>query len=1041
VTAFLARVSEQRQKFLDGLRANAGEINLDIFEDFYPDQAHFVFELLQNAEDTGATEASFKLTTDGCCFEHNGPRAFTEADVRAITGIHDSTKKQSSDKIGKFGVGFKSVFVYTRTPAIYSADLAFKITDYVLPVLIAPDRVHSKRTKFWLPFNNPRKPPEKSYSEIEVGLTQLAETTLLFLPNLESIKWEIGNVFTGEILRIEHSRVHIEVLKQVDGNTTTSAHFLRFDQPVCGLETQRVALAFGLEFLPKVQAVSVEKPLAEQLRIAPVQGQVAVFFPANKEVSGLRFHLHAPFVPELSRASIKDSPANHPLFDQLAELSVASLHEVRNLGLLTTDFLGVLPSLQDSLGKGYGYDKIRSAIHEAMKAQPLFPTLSKGYAPAKCVVQAKASLKELLTAEDMRLLARFGDNTITWAVNRALQGTNVERFMSSLSIREWDWDAFLKRIIHGSAELIRASDPAFLHWLTTKNVEWHQSFYALLTRESEAREELQQLKRSKIVRLTNGKYANGKEAHFSSEKMSGDSVQFVDPAVYSSGKNKSQQENARQFLVSIGVTEVGELELVAALVKQAYSGAHQPVNERKHLADVKRFIKLYESNASSASLFATHPILLGADGQWRMPNQCFIDAPYLDTALNEYRSVCGKSFDRAPLSPIYEALRTEKHAFIAFATALGAQTVLEPESVSCVKNPQWGWLSSAPGQRYRSPVDRDFIFRGFSALAAAHSERLARLVWRTMCSLPNTDYVYLASHKVNPLIALYRKTESGGAHRADSQLVHQLRKERWVPQKGGSFVAPADARPELLPEGYTFDAGWPWLKAITFGERVDLQKLHAAAKDVEMRELEHQAVRAAKLLGFDNAETARMLASMPLKDQERALLEYRRRARAELPEHVPSNLARRRERVIAQLADAPIRRVENRTRSVSVSRDEVKEEAKQYLRHQYTVPNGEQVCQICRDELPFRLHDETFYFEAVELIVDLDAHYVQNYLCLCPNHAAMFKYANAARESFAKRLASQTDNEMSVVLAGREESIYFTKAHLADLSSIVEVEK
>jgi hypothetical protein len=29
-------------KFIDGLDANCGEINLDIFEDLYPDRAHFV---------------------------------------------------------------------------------------------------------------------------------------------------------------------------------------------------------------------------------------------------------------------------------------------------------------------------------------------------------------------------------------------------------------------------------------------------------------------------------------------------------------------------------------------------------------------------------------------------------------------------------------------------------------------------------------------------------------------------------------------------------------------------------------------------------------------------------------------------------------------------------------------------------------------------------------------------------------------------------------------------------------------------------------
>ena len=103
----------------------------------------------------------------------------------------------------------------------------------------------------------------------------------------------------GEVLRIRHSEKHFEVLKQINGKTTTSSHFLKFDQPVSGLEKQRIAVAYPLDFLRNVQSFNEEIPIAKQLKIIPATpGQVAVFFPANKETSNLRFHLHAPFVPE-----------------------------------------------------------------------------------------------------------------------------------------------------------------------------------------------------------------------------------------------------------------------------------------------------------------------------------------------------------------------------------------------------------------------------------------------------------------------------------------------------------------------------------------------------------------------------------------------------------------------------------------------------------------------------------------------------------------------------------------------------------------------
>lgn len=531
MSSFLQKLAEQRGKFLAGLDANEGDINLDIFEDFYPDQAHFVFELLQNAEDAGATEASFTLKQDGCWFEHNGSRIFDEADVRAITGIHNSTKTKAEEQIGKFGVGFKSVFVYTLTPVIHSCDFSFKISRLVLPEPVERDVPIGNKTRFWLPFNNPKKAAEEAYVEIRAGLASLAETTLLFLSNIQAIRWQIELAASGEIWRVQHPNHHFEVLKQAGGKAT-SFHFLKFDERVEGLEKQRVAIAFELDFLPDVQSFDCKQPLDKQLKIVPTtRGRVAVFFPAEKETSGLRFHLHAPFVPELSRASIKETPANQPLFQQLATLSAASLHQIRDLGLLTVNFLAVLPNPQDEISARY--EGIRAAIVEEMNTEPLTPTQSKSYAPASNLLQAKASLKDLLSEEDLEFLFEYDGEPPQWAVGAAQKNSNADRFLSGLAITQWDIEEFVESLEEKLSEETRyikspyyvtGPDKDFMEWLSSLPVDWHQKLYSLLYTELSPIGECYRLEDLRLVRLSDGSYSVGNKCFFPSDEAEHDEI-------------------------------------------------------------------------------------------------------------------------------------------------------------------------------------------------------------------------------------------------------------------------------------------------------------------------------------------------------------------------------------------------------------------------------------------------------------------------------------------------------------------------------------
>ena len=146
--------------------------------DQYPESAHFIYELLQNANDAKAYYARINITKEGVIFIHNGTIQFSITSsegeekenrkighINSITSIGDSSK-DGLNTIGKFGIGFKSVFSYTDTPYIYDDKFWFRIDNYIVPILLDEDFEgrNEGETLFWLPFKSNDK--ERCYKEV-----------------------------------------------------------------------------------------------------------------------------------------------------------------------------------------------------------------------------------------------------------------------------------------------------------------------------------------------------------------------------------------------------------------------------------------------------------------------------------------------------------------------------------------------------------------------------------------------------------------------------------------------------------------------------------------------------------------------------------------------------------------------------------------------------------------------------------------------------------------------------------------------------------
>ncbi|MDB4712357.1 ATP-binding protein [Verrucomicrobiales bacterium] len=1054
-----------------------------IIEEFYPDKAHFIYELLQNAEDTGATEVTFSLEPKLLVFEHDG-KPFTKNDVLAITNVGSSDKEDNEDQIGRFGIGFKAVFGYTKQPRIFSRDFNFKISDMVWPEELPPADGLGNRTRFEFPLGGENKDPIQAYEETKEGLDDFNEITLLFLNNIQSIHSQIGDTESLRTKCINHDDGHIEILNEVNGEST-SKHYLRFKEPVKNDPNLFVSIAFELSFLKDIDTYDKNKPVAQQLKVkAANPGMVAVFLPCVKEQSGLRFHLHAPLLTPISRDSVKDTPQNEPFRDQLAELSARSLEKIRDLELLTVDFLKVLPlpatDEDDELGKFYV--PIRESIVNAMDHDPLTPTASESHAPAKVLFLADRSMKKLITSDDLAELysqAECTDNEgkspPDW-VAPAPRSNRAGKFIQGLQVTNLEAKKFIENLIHALTYYAGGDYQQFYHWHRAKDAKWHLKLYSFLYTELINKNEswnnplLNQLKSCEIVIISkadsnnddDGTHNKGSECYFSGDvAISNPALNFVDPEAHSPCDNESTEEakRARQFLEKIGVNEVGEKEQVEAILEERYNqqafedSEERPAPETR-LKDLKRFIALVSEEPDTASIFKPYFILQDSDNDWCTPEQIFIDDPFEKTWLSAYHEAI-KELDekslRYALSPSYLEMNVDTEQFIKFAEKVGASTQLIPMETDWYNNPNEEYLSQAPGATYTDySRGQDYIIKHLDSILENNNIELSRAVWNSMNAIDDEfDGEEKSSSWLmpvnNPLHALNKKNDANAAHYCPSQLVFTLREKCWIPQKDGEnikFVCPANADSKLLPPDFDFTTGAGWLQAIKFGSASDSLTPENPDQEIETSDLMEKL----EDTGFtvkDEEDLKRLKEfSRASPEKQEQAMEY---VRAFPPEDLPvkrvNNPERRKVKVQETAKKAPRRETTQRKRAISKEGGKVRKEAATYLSSNYTNHDNIMICQVCERALPFKkLEDNKYYFESVEFLGRLKNHHKENYLALCANHAAMYKHANPSKDDMLELFNEIEDNKLRLKLADNDEHIYFTEAHLADLRAVLTTE-
>jgi hypothetical protein len=108
-----------------------------------------------------------------------------------------------------------------------------------------------------------------------------------------------------------------------------------------------------------------------------------------------------------------------------------------------------------------------------------------------------------------------------------------------------------------------------------------------------------------------------------------------------------------------------------------------------------------------------------------------------------------------------------------------------------------------------------------------------------------------------------------------------------------------------------------------------------------------------------------------------------------------------------------------------------------------TNEEGQLICQLCDQPMPFRLANGEEYFEAYQYIDFLEKEYVANHLALCPNCAAEFQHACQTDETERADLIlgiNMTTDEKNLVIyldMPVHQRLRFTQRHLIDLQMAI----
>ena len=761
-----------------------------LLANLYAESTHFILELLQNTEDAlrrrgpdGPRSVTFELSERALTIRHFG-EPFNEDDIRSICGIAESTKQLTD--IGRFGIGFKSVYAWTDRPEIHSGGEDFAIKNYVHPQSADPIKRTADETVIVLPFKDGLA---GARDEIVEALERDAADALRFLRKIGEIDWWIDGELSGHYQRESQQlddEVHLVTITDEVGSEELES-WLVFSDPVENGGTWAGSVEIAFAHVPE----AADQPA----RIEPVpRSLLSAYFPTALETH-LGFLVHGPYRTTPARDNVPiDDEWNINLVAQTANLLNRTLPWLRDHGYLTPAGLECMPIDEDKFDESNMFSPLFQVTKDALASEPLLPAYSSPHISARHgVLGGTDALRKLFTPEQVTELLGSREE-LAWLspqITRARTPALHNYLRTTLNMLEAE----------DTAAIIQKLKRSFLEQQTD---EWIRALYTTL--KDQARMQKQPwFAALPIVRLEDGTHIEvGTETTPTAYLPTSAETSY--PAVR---RTVCDTADAREFLEMVGLHEPDLIDDIIDNVLPEYTaGAIAVDDEERYAGDIRRLANAYQIGSASRRQVLVRALrrtqfvraVDAGSGERTYSRPTAVYAP-TDELRRLFDGVLGVSF-------LDQMMRCFEETDVkAILDACGVDGTLRARKVVYnrgVSYDKWRKLQTAV-QLPRSTRERhaeDWTLQGLSAFLQAlpnlseerRSEATSTL-WQCL-----GDFAARANNaSFDGVYHYFYRTEQ--VKRFPARFIRMLNAEQWVPTEDGRLVKPEDVAFESL--------GWP----------------------------------------------------------------------------------------------------------------------------------------------------------------------------------------------------------------------------------------